>query len=418
MILESELKAIVDRQRDLEERKPLGQVRPMSVNDTLLDSHAIDITGVRRCGKSTLLRQRMRLGDTPWFYVNFESPLLVPFELRDTIRLDSLIAKTGARRLFFDEVDQFQGWEKYVRQKLDEGFQVCLSGSNASLLEGEMGTKLTGRHVSQELFPFSYAEYLEFTGASPGPESVAGYRRDGGFPRYLQTREEVILQELFDDIVYRDVIVHNKIRDVAAVRELTAWLAENIGCRFTATRMLRPLNVASASTITQWCDWIEKAYLFFFVPVFTDSEKSRLLRPKKVYCVDTGLEWAVSSRRIPNDGARFENMVFLALRRRWRDICYYDGDGVECDFIVRNRHAVQEAVQACMQLTDESRDRELDGLITALDSLGLESGTIVTETQRDTLEMAGHHIDVVPFAEWALSFSPAMTRQISAPSCK
>ena len=148
MILESELKAIVDRQRDLEERKPLGQMRPMSVNDALLDSHAIDITGVRRCGKSTLLRQRMRLGDTPWFYVNFESPLLVPFELRDTIRLDSLIAQTGARRLFFDEVDQFQGWEKYVRQKLDEGFQVCLSGSNASLLEGEMGTKLTGRHIS------------------------------------------------------------------------------------------------------------------------------------------------------------------------------------------------------------------------------------------------------------------------------
>ena len=208
--------------------------------------------------------------------------------------------------------------------------------------------------------------------------------------------------------------MHNKIRDVAAVRELTAWLAENIGCRFTATRMLRPLNVASASTITQWCDWIEKAYLFFFVPVFTDSEKSRLLRPKKVYCVDTGLEWAVSSRRIPNDGARFENMVFLALRRRWRDICYYDGDGVECDFIVQNRHAVQEAVQACTQLTDESRDRELDGLLAALDSLGLESGTIVTETQRDTLEMAGHRINVVPFAEWALPLSPAMTRQIPA----
>jgi predicted AAA+ superfamily ATPase len=111
-------------------------------------------------------------------------------------------------------------------------------------------------------------------------------------------------------------------------------------------------------------------------------------------------------------------MVFLALRRRWRDICYYDGDGVECDFIVRNRHAVQEAVQACTQLTDESRDRELDGLLAALDSLGLESGTIVTETQRDTLEMAGHRIDVIPFAEWALSLSTGMARQIPAASRK
>ena len=399
MILESELAAVIARQREVEAKKPVGQVRPLDFNDILLDSHALDITGVRRCGKSTVMRQWIRGRREPWFYVNFESPLLTQFEVRDTVRLDALIEKSGAKRLFFDEVDQFAGWEKYVRQKLDEGFHVCISGSNASLLEGELGTKLTGRHVSKELFPFSYAEYLKFTKERPCARSVRAYAQDGGFPRYLQTREEVVLQELFDDIVYRDVIVHNKIRDANAVRELAAYLVENVGCRFTATKMLKPLGVASASTITQWCDWIEKAYLFFFVPIFSDSEKSRLLNPKKVYCVDTGLEYAVSSRRIPNDGARFENLVYLALRRRTKDISYFDDDG-ECDFILRNRHAVTAAVQACIRLTDEDRDREIEGLLKAMDALSLSSGTIVTEDQRDRLVFGKRRIDIVPFCDW------------------
>ena len=399
MILESELAAVVAKQREIELKKPVGQARPLDFNDILLESHALDITGVRRCGKSTVMRQRIRGSREPWFYVNFESPLLTQFEMRDTARLDALIEKAGARRLFFDEVDQFAGWEKYVRQKLDEGFRVCISGSNATLLEGELGSKLTGRHVSKELFPFSFAEYLKFTKAKPNAGSVREYARDGGFPRYLQTREEVVLQELFDDIVYRDVIVHNKIRDTNAVRELTAYLVENIGCRFTASKMLKPLGVASASTVTQWCEWIEKAYLFFFVPIFSDSAKSRLLNPKKVYCVDTGLECAVSSRRIPNDGARFENLVYLALRRGTKDISYFDDDG-ECDFILRSRHAVSAAVQACVRLTDEDKDREIGGLLKAMETFDLPSGTIVTEDQRDRLTFGSRRIDVVPFWDW------------------
>ncbi len=399
MILESELAAIIDRQRLTEERKDDGQARMFTFNEALLDSHVLDITGVRRCGKSTLMRQRIHAKDEPWFFVNFESPLLTQFEMRDTVRLDALIERSGARRLFFDEVDQFAGWEKYVRQKLDEDFHICISGSNATILEGELGTKMTGRHISRELFPFSYGEYLQYTNRPPTEESVAAYAHDGGFPRYLQTGEEIVLQELFDDIVYRDVIVHNKIRDVAAVRELTAYLVENVGCRFTASRMCRPLNVASASTVTQWCEWIEKAYLFFFVPICSDSRKSRLLNPRKVYCVDTGLEYAVSSRRIPNDGARFENMVYLAIRRNAKDISYFDDDG-ECDFIVKDRHSVTAAVQTCIRLTDENKDREIRGLLRAMERLSFNSGTIVTYAQRDRLVFGDRTIDVIPFSEW------------------
>ena len=133
--------------------------------------------------------------------------------------------------------------------------------------------------------------------------------------------EEIVLQELFDDIVYRDVIVHNKIRDVNAVRELTAYLVEN--------------------------------------------------------------------------------MVYLALRRKTGDISYFDDDG-ECDFIIRDRHTVTAAVQACIKLTDEDKDREIEGLRKAMETFDLPSGTIVTEDQRERLTFGTRHIDVIPFWDWAL----------------
>lgn len=401
MITTEELSRILRRQRDLEEKRPEGLPRRLDFNEALLESHVLDITGVRRCGKSTILTQMIRKDPSDWYYVNFESPLLSDFKLKDTVKLDTLISENNAQRLFFDEVDQLVGWEKYVRQKLDEGYRICISGSNASLLEGELGTKLTGRHISKELFPFSYREYLDFTHQTANEASARTYRHMGGFPRYLQTGEQIVMQELFEDIVYRDIIVHNKIREVSAVKQLVSYLVENIGSRFTASKMQSPLNISSTSTISQWCDWIQKAYLFFFVPIYSDSEKARLLNPRKIYSVDTGLEYAVSSRQIPNDGARFENLVFLALRRKYKDISYYDNGG-ECDFIVRERHAVTSAIQVCMKLTDDNKEREINGLMKAMKQFNLPEGIIVTESERDTLEFEGGVIRLIPFYEFAL----------------
>lgn len=399
MITKEELGNIVAKQRQYEKKRDVGQKRTLVFNEALLSSHALDITGVRRCGKSTLLNQRMRDLGEDWFFLNFESPQLAALELRDSVRLDSLIEEYGTHNLFFDEVDKFKGWEHYVREKLDEGYRICLTGSNASLLEGELGTKLTGRHISRELFPFDYQEYLTFTHQSPGCESTQAYMRQGGFPRYLQVMDESILWELYDDIVYRDVIVHNGIREVESLRKLVAYLIENIGCRFTASKMLESLSVSCASTVSQWCDWLEKAFMFFFIPMFSDSVKKQLLNPRKVYCIDTGLEYAITSRRIPNDGMRFENMVFLALRRHFRNIYYFNGKG-ECDFVVIDRHAVRMAVQACMVVTQDDMEREFNGLRAAMKMFGLKEGFVVTENQEDSFDFTEGRIALIPFCKY------------------
>ena len=399
MITKEALGNVVAKQRQYEKKRDLGQKRMLAFNEALLSSHALDITGVRRCGKSTLLNQRMRDLGEDWFFLNFESPQLISLELRDSVRLDSLIEEYGTHNLFFDEVDKFKGWEHYVREKLDEGYRICLTGSNASLLGGELGTNLTGRHISRELFPFDYQEYLTFTHQLPGRESTLAYMRQGGFPRYLQVMDESILWELYDDIVYRDVIVHNGIREVDSLRKLVAYLIENIGCRFTASKMLEALSVSCASTVSQWCDWLQKAFMFFFIPMFSDSVKKQLLNPRKVYCIDTGLEYAITSRRIPNEGMRFENMVFLALRRHFRNIYYFNGKG-ECDFVVIDRHAVRMAVQACMVVTQDDMEREFNGLRAAMKMFGLKEGFVVTENQEDSFDFSEGRIALIPFCKF------------------
>ena len=399
MIDEETLQNVAAKQAEIESRRDTGLPRPLSVNESTLDSHALVLTGVRRCGKSTLMSQRIRRNAADWFYLKFDSPQLVDMELGDSDALDRVIARSGARNLYFDEMHELDGWELYVLQKLDEGFRVCVTGSNASLLKGERATKLTGRHISRELFPFSFKEYCEYLGKPHDWTEIDGYLKSGGFPRFLATRDESILFELFDDIMYRDVVAKHGIREMGAVQRLAAYLIENPGCRFSATRMLKSLNVSVASTVINWCDWFEDAYLFFFVPKYSDSVRAQLVNPRKVYSVDTGLVNVVSRRIVFNDALCFENMVFLALRRKYRDIFYFD-DGGECDFVCMEHHLPRVAVQACVKLTKEDSGREKEGLAAAMRRFSFNEGFIVTKSQREDIKVDEGVIHVVPFSDF------------------
>lgn len=399
MIDEETLQNVAAKQAKIESRRDTGLNRLLPVNEATLDTHALVLTGVRRCGKSTLMAQRLHRNDNDWFYLKFDSPQLVDMELRDSEVLDRVIARSGAKNLYFDEMHELDGWELYVLQKLDEGFRVCVTGSNASLLKGERATKLTGRHISRELFPFSFSEYCEYLGKSHDWTEIDGYLRHGGFPRFLATNDESILFELFDDIMFRDVIAKHGIREMGAVQRLAAYLIENPGCKFSATRMLKPLNIGVAATIINWCDWLEDAYLFFFVPKYSDSVRAQLVNPRKVYSIDTGLVNAVSRRIVFNDALCFENMVFLALRRKYRDIYYFD-DGGECDFVCMEHHVPRVAVQVCVKLTKEDRKREVDGLTAAMRRFSFSEGFIVTRSQHEDIKVDEGVLHVVPFSEF------------------
>ena len=150
-------KILVSKKSDLQ-KKDIGLER-FGVNELpVLSSHALIVSGIRRCGKSTFLLQMLSKRFPDAIYLNFEDPRLYGFDLSDFQKLDLLISEDKGKVLFFDEIQVIKGWEIFVRQKLDQGFQIIITGSNASLLSQELGTKLTGRHITKELFPFSFQE--------------------------------------------------------------------------------------------------------------------------------------------------------------------------------------------------------------------------------------------------------------------
>jgi len=361
------------------------------------------VTGVRRCGKSTLMEQQMRMVPDLAFYLNFESTALAGLELKDAGRIDHAIDAVGARHLFFDEVQQMKGWERYVRTKLDEGFDVTVTGSNASVFAKELGTKLTGRHVDCELFPFDYGEYLAFVKAREGAEATGEYLRRGGFPAYLASDDERLLETLFEDILIRDVVVRHGIREIDALRRLASYLIENISCRMSATRLRQPLAISTAATILKWCDYLSDAYLFDFVPIYSASIKVQMVNPRKVYCIDTGLQHVLSSSTAPDDARAFENLVYLALRRVCRDIAYFDDGRRECDFVPVFRKRAGVPVQATVRMNDENEEREINGLRAAMRSLRRTTGWIVTMADEDELSFDEGMVRIVPFHK----FKPA-----------
>lgn len=222
MILEQVIQQVADDQQKRIDKLEKGLIREKILNLKSFKSHALIISGVRRCGKSTLMMQQMEhFEDT--FYLNFETPLLYGFSIHDFERLDRIISAKNAVWLFFDEIQIIEGWERYIRQKLDENYFVVVTGSNASLLSKELGTKLTGRHINQELFPFSYQEFLKFKKLEKGENSLMEYLNKGGFPEFIKTDDTEQLLQLFNDLIIRDIVVRHGIKDVKNLQLLSRF---------------------------------------------------------------------------------------------------------------------------------------------------------------------------------------------------
>jgi predicted AAA+ superfamily ATPase len=393
----SEIKDISESQRQALETQEQGLKRQLLSELPDIQSHALVVSGIRRCGKSTLLRQFIHKLERSYFYLNFDDIRLVSFVSADFALLDTAITESGVRLIFFDEIQSADRWELYIRQKLDEGFQLAITGSNASLLSRELGTRLTGRHLSKELFPFSYREFCGFSGLSAGPESFTDYLEKGGFPEYLKTGNTDILAQLQSDILYRDIAVRYGIRDATSLRRLFVYLVSNPAQLFSPSRLTGVAGVKSPTTVLEYISFFEAAYLIHLLPCFAWSVKMQSLAPKKVYIADTGFIKTGAVSFSGNYGALLENCVFTGLREK--DIYYFAGkNGGECDFIV-TPHGKPSCIQVCWELTQENQDREIKGLLEAMDFFNLDNGTILTFNTEDIIQTNGKKIQVLPVWE-------------------
>ena len=376
-------------------REDLDSVKPMT-------SFAIAISGIRRCGKSTLLKQLLKR-EKEFYYLDLEDIRLEGFELQDFTKADEIFKERYRKNgvYFFDEIQAVPKWEKFVRWLVDKKEKVVLTGSNASLLSRELGTLLTGRHLSHELFPFSFKEYLKYYKLKPSKDSFAGYFESGGFPEYLEKKQNYVLQELLRDVIMRDVAVRFGIRNSGLLKKLAAYLVSNVGKEFAHNSLKKAFSVASVQSVIDYISFFEDSYLLFTIPRFDYSFKKQQINPKKVYSIDNGLSAANSVSFSKDKGRMLENMVFLHLRRKNRQIFYFKEKG-ECDFVFKEKEKIAGAIQVCYSLTEDNRKREFSGLIEALKKFKLEKGLILTYGQEDTQEEDGKEIAIKPAWKWML----------------
>lgn len=353
--------------------------------------HIEVITGIRRSGKSTLLRQLQRKFQTT-AYFNFEDPRIFSFEVSDFPKLGQIMGEAEA--YFFDEIQNIPKWELFIRNLHDKGKKIFITGSNAEMLSSELGTRLTGRYLRKEIFTFSYQEFLLFNNETSSIEHFSDYLHKGGFPEFLQYSQVELLQQLVKDIVYRDVCIRYGIRNTQTVMDLTLYLLSNVSKELSFNNLRKTLHIASTNSVADYVHWLEESYLVFLVPRFSWSLKQMLINPKKLYAIDNGLIQANTLSFSVDKGRMLENAVFLYLKQKFEKV-YYFKDKNECDFVVFNANACKGVFQVCYEVTTDNQTREFNGLVEAMNFFNLTKGIIITYNQNDQLTYHGKEIELV-----------------------
>ncbi len=400
MIDKETIKQVVILQRESLDKTEIGTPREEQKELKILDSFALIITGVRRCGKSTLLHQLIKKQKKA-YYLNLEDPRLGGFDLNDFNKTESIMEELYGKGgiYFFDEIQNVPQWERYIRYLVDKKEKVVLTGSNASILSKELGTKLTGRHLSYELFPFSFKEFLNLKKAELSLASFNDYLFEGGFPEFLKKNNPGILHDLLSDIIMKDIAIRFNIKNTEVLRKIAVFLISNVGTEFSYNSIKKMFDIKSVQSVIDYICFFENAYLMFSIPRFSYSFKQQQINPKKAYSIDNGFSRNNSASFSKDSGKMLENMVFLALRRKYKDIFYFQ-EKKECDFIIKDKEKISQAIQVCYTLNENNKDREINGLLEALEKFNLKEGIILTYKQDDEFKIKDKKIKVLPVWKW------------------
>ncbi len=403
-------------QRDLGTiRQKLAEIK--TYKDT---PFSIVISGLRRVGKSTLLVQLAQTfyPNGEYFFVNFEDERFLSFTVSDFTKLHELLIELfGDQKIFLlDEIQNIEGWERFVNRMAASGYKFYITGSNASLLSKELGTKLTGRYIPVELFPFSFSEYLRFneitlpdlthfTTVERGilRNALLSYLKNGGIPQALQYPELPIHKTMYDDIINRDIATRYKITDIKPLKELSFYLLSNVSSLVSYNKLKELLQLGSVNTVSSYVGYLGTAWLIFAMNRYAFSVKQQQIANKKVYSVDTGLTKSVAFSFSEDKGRFLENAVFLQLRRLYNEDVYYykTKKDKEVDFYLSKKKMF---IQVCQNLNDpKTYEREKQALSEALEEVKGSHGLILTEDEKRSVSVKGKTITTIPVYEWLLT---------------
>lgn len=374
------------------------------------------LIGVRRSGKtSTAVQIANELKKTDsTFYFNFEDPVF--FSGTEVDSIDILISLfeelTGVSPtlIILDEVHHVERWERWVRKAIDIGrYQVIVTGSSSQLLSSEIATAISGRVIEHTIWPLSFSEYLSFIKVNPTSEGnwvreLDNYLRWGGFPKIALISEEseriMLLKQYLSDIVLRDVIARHSIKNQHALNQMVTWYLTGLSClhSYNALRKAFGFSIELASTLTSY---LSQAFLVFEMSRYHPNLKVQARDPKKIYVIDNGLRTVslVSGRE--DWGRLAENVVYIELRRRGKEI-YYFKEQKEVDFVITELGKPVEIIQVAYSNLDlsETKEREVSALIECLKSFGMKEGKILTSTYEHEEKIQGFKIKYIPLYAW------------------
>ncbi len=416
------LKQIILEQQEILHAQNKRYVQRYIADEWLQTSEILIISGIRRCGKSVLMQQiRDRLVEKDFFF-NFDDERLANFKLDDFQKLQECFVELFGEQhtYYFDEIQNIEGWERFVRRLYNAGNKIVITGSNARMLSRELGTHLTGRYIQVEIYPFSFQEYLAMneipvnaktlyttTGRATMVKSFVKYMECGGFPKFLQDGSVSYLTSLYESIIYRDILTRNGLTNEKEMLELMFYLASNATKRVTYSSLGKVVGIQHPDTIKNYLEYIQQTYLISQLFRYDPSVKKQMMSPKKIYFVDNAIIKRIGFNATENNGVFLENLVFIELKRRGWDVYYY-ADKKECDFIVRKGLHISDAYQVTLKMdSPQTREREIAGVREAMQAYSLSKGYILTFEGKETINFDdGTIVEVVPVWEWILQYKP------------
>jgi predicted AAA+ superfamily ATPase len=379
------------------------------------------LIGVRRSGKSTLFYQMidslLKAGVAPQkiLLINFEDDVLARKTLKEIFdTYQSNISPDVKPYLFLDEVHRCKEWSLFLRKLYDlrKVKQVFITDSSSKFIKPEYAGTITGRNITISVLPLSFKEYLDWREVPTETlareeinrikKELQEYLRWGGYPEVFfksPPAKKRLLTEYFSDIIHKDIIERYNAKYVK-VKFLADFLAANPAGPFSPRKFSRSYGL-SLESINTYLQYFEEVFLFFFVPRFSYSIRSQQLSPKKVYVCDPGFFNAVGFRFAEDIGRVYENVVFIEMKRKNKEVYYWKGK-YECDFLVKEGLEVRDAIQVCYSLKEENLERERRGLMEAMEEFDLPRGLIITGDYEGEEEFMGRRIAFIPLWKWLL----------------
>ncbi|MCL4546519.1 MAG: ATP-binding protein [Deltaproteobacteria bacterium] len=442
---------------DFQEKKlsgiiPRKNVKLYDIPDDI--NKIVSLIGIRRCGKTYILYEKILklieekiVNEKNIIYINFEDDRISPLELNDlNDLLESYyelypLKKDETVYIFLDEIQNISGWEKFIRRIFDtENCRIYITGSSSKLLSKEISTSLRGRNLPFEIFPLSFKEFLTFKNYSTGSDinsdlflysskSAAKikyllneYLNRGGFPEVITYNDDNwrrTINDYIDLVLYKDIVERFNISNTYLMKYLIKYLLKNISSLISINKLYNDFKSfgfnISKNTVYEYISYLEDAYVIFSVPVFSNSFKEQQINPKKIYSVD------IAFKKITDFsfdiGRIYENIVFLELRRNFKDIFYVKSENVKTNRTYKNKKYKNKdnyevdfyipenktLINVCYDITEpDTFLREKGGLLSAMNALSVNEGYIINSEEERNIGIDGKTIRIIPLWKWLL----------------